>query len=210
MRGFIHGAPAGSATSSGTRSMPATWRTMSRVICPEDRPLAREVLSHAPGADRAEACEAAQPDHPRRHSSLQHPHGRRCNDHRPHRLRRPRACAAGAGSVPTPSADFLFPGRDHAATIYEMVRGYCRAAPLEEAEAERDPRHDRGAPADDAADRSLKASMGISPQGYFGPSTAAAMPLIRELRAIGRDRLHATDPPRGRLPPGSSSAAIRR
>ena len=54
---------------------------------------------HAPGGDRAEACEAAQPDHPRRHPSLQYPHGRRCNDHRPHRLRRPGACAAGAGSV---------------------------------------------------------------------------------------------------------------
>ena len=38
---------------------------------------------------------------------------------------------------------------------------------------------------------SLKASMGISPQGYFGQFNSRAIPLIRELRAIGRDGLHA-------------------
>ena len=86
-------------------------------------------------------------------------------------------------------ADFLSPGHDLAGTIYNVVRGYCRVTPLEEAEAD--------ALLDLVEVRllltplvdSLKAANGIASQGYFQAFNARSMPMIRALRTMGRDRL---------------------
>jgi 4-aminobutyrate aminotransferase-like enzyme/aminoglycoside phosphotransferase (APT) family kinase protein len=87
------------------------------------------------------------------------------------------------------AGDFLNPGADAAETIFEMVRGYQHVTPLEEGEADCliDLIEVRllMTPLIDA----LKAAHGIQSQGYFTAFNARSMPMIRQLRAIGHDRL---------------------
>lgn len=87
------------------------------------------------------------------------------------------------------AGDFLSPAADAGETIFELVRGYCSVTPLEEAEADAlvdliDIRL-LMTPLIDA----LKASKGIQSQGYFEDFNGRSMPMIRELRRIGHDRL---------------------
>jgi 4-aminobutyrate aminotransferase-like enzyme len=87
--------------------------------------------------------------------------------------------------------DFLTPTADAADTIFELVRGYRSVTPLEEAEADAlvdliDIRL-LMTPLIDA----LKASNGIASQDYFQAFNSRSMPMIREMRRIGHDRLRA-------------------
>ena len=86
-------------------------------------------------------------------------------------------------------ADFLNPKHDLQATIYNMVRGYCRVTPLEEIEADAllDLVEVRLllTPLIDA----LKASNGIASQDYFQAFNARCIPMIRALRGLGREFL---------------------
>ena len=87
--------------------------------------------------------------------------------------------------------DFLDPESDAEQAIFEMVRGYRSITPLEEAEADAlidlvDVRL-LMTPLIDA----LKAAHGIRSQGYFQSFNGRSLPMIRELRRIGHDRLKA-------------------
>ncbi|MCX7351129.1 MAG: phosphotransferase, partial [Alphaproteobacteria bacterium] len=87
------------------------------------------------------------------------------------------------------AGDFLTPAADVADTIFELVRGYRSVTPLEEAEADAlvdliDVRL-LMTPLIDA----LKASNGIASQDYFQAFNSRSMPMIREMRRIGHDRL---------------------
>lgn len=89
------------------------------------------------------------------------------------------------------TGDFLTPAADVADTIFELVRGYRSVTPLEEAEADAlidliDIRL-LMTPLIDA----LKASNGIASQDYFQAFNSRSMPMIREMRRIGHDRLRA-------------------
>lgn len=89
------------------------------------------------------------------------------------------------------AGDFLTPAMDVEATIFEMVRGYRSVTPLEEAEADAlvdliDVRL-LMTPLIDA----LKASNGIASQDYFKAFNSRSMPMIREMRRIGHDRLRS-------------------
>jgi 4-aminobutyrate aminotransferase-like enzyme len=89
------------------------------------------------------------------------------------------------------TGDFLTPAADVADTIFELVRGYRSVSPLEEAEADAlidliDIRL-LMTPLIDA----LKASNGIASQDYFQAFNSRSMPMIREMRRIGHDRLRA-------------------
>jgi 4-aminobutyrate aminotransferase-like enzyme/aminoglycoside phosphotransferase (APT) family kinase protein len=87
------------------------------------------------------------------------------------------------------AGDFLSPGMDAEATVCEMVRGYRSLAPLEEEEA--------SALIDLIEVRLLmtplidafKLANGIQSQGYFQSFNSRSMPMIRQLRQIGHDRL---------------------
>ena len=87
------------------------------------------------------------------------------------------------------AGDFLSPASDAATTIFDLVRGYSDVTPLEEAEAD--------ALVDLIEVRllmtplvdSLKASNGIASQAYFAAFNGRSMPMIRELRRIGHDKL---------------------
>ena len=87
------------------------------------------------------------------------------------------------------AGDFLNPGQDPAETIYEMTRGYRSMAPLEEEEASAliDLIEVRllMTPLIDA----LKSANGIQSQGYLQSFNGRSMPMIRQLRKIGHDRL---------------------
>jgi 4-aminobutyrate aminotransferase-like enzyme/aminoglycoside phosphotransferase (APT) family kinase protein len=87
------------------------------------------------------------------------------------------------------AGDFLSPGQDPAETIFEMVRGYRSFAPLEEEEASAlmDLIEVRllMTPLIDA----LKSANGIQSQGYFQSFNGRSMPMIRQLRRIGHERL---------------------
>lgn len=89
------------------------------------------------------------------------------------------------------TGDFLTPEQDVAETLFELVRGYRSVTPLEEAEADAlvDLIEVRllMAPLIDA----LKASNGIASQGYFQSFNSRSLPMIREMRRIGHDRLRA-------------------
>ncbi len=85
--------------------------------------------------------------------------------------------------------DFLSPAADAEETIFELVSGYRSVTPLEEAEADAlidliDIRL-LMTPLIDA----LKASNGILSQGYFESFNSRSLPMIRELRRLGHDRL---------------------
>ena len=87
------------------------------------------------------------------------------------------------------AGDFLTPAADVADTIFELVRGYRSVTPLEEVEADAlvdliDVRL-LMTPLIDA----LKASNGIASQDYFQAFNSRSMPMIREMRRIGHDRL---------------------
>lgn len=89
------------------------------------------------------------------------------------------------------AGDFLSPAADVADTIYDLVRGYRDVTPLEEAEVD--------ALVDLIEVRllmtplvdSFKASNGIASQDYFQAFNSRSMPMIREMRRIGHDRLKA-------------------
>ena len=87
------------------------------------------------------------------------------------------------------TADFLFPGRDPEAVIMDMVKGYVSVTALEEAEADLilDMIEVRlmMTPLIAAA----KAAEGIVSHGSLTLFNTRSVPLIRELRAIGRERL---------------------
>ncbi len=86
-------------------------------------------------------------------------------------------------------ADFLFPGRDLEAVIMDMIKGYVSVTPLEEAEADLilDMIEVRlmMTPLIAAA----KAAAGIVSHGSLTLFNTRSVPLIRELRALGRERL---------------------
>ena len=87
------------------------------------------------------------------------------------------------------AGDFLTPSADAAEMIFDMVKGYQSVTPLEEAEADAllDLIEVRllMTPLIDA----LKAANGIASQGYFTAFNSRSLPMIRELRRIGHDRL---------------------
>ncbi|WP_421695583.1 aminotransferase class III-fold pyridoxal phosphate-dependent enzyme [Aestuariivirga sp.] len=87
------------------------------------------------------------------------------------------------------AGDFLSPAGDAADTIFQLTRGYASLTPLEETEADIlvDLIEVRLllTPLIDA----LKVENGIEPQGYFEAFNSRSMPMIRELRRIGHDRL---------------------
>lgn len=87
------------------------------------------------------------------------------------------------------AADFLTPSQDPAETIFHMVRGFHSVTPLEEMEADAlidlielrllmTPLIDN-----------LKRTNGILSQGYFESFNGRSLPVIREIRRIGHDRL---------------------
>jgi 4-aminobutyrate aminotransferase-like enzyme/aminoglycoside phosphotransferase (APT) family kinase protein len=114
------------------------------------------------------------------------------------------------------AADFLSPDGDPLQTIYELTRGYSSVTPLEETEADAllDLIEVRLAmtPLIDA----LKARNGIASQGYLSDFNGRSLPMIRELRSVGRDKLRdtirraATYPPAGRRHPATPEEAIAR
>ena len=87
------------------------------------------------------------------------------------------------------AGDFLNLAQDPEETLFEMVRGYRSLSPLEEEEASCliDLIEVRllMTPLIDA----LKSANGIESQGYFSSFNSRSMPMIRQLRAIGHDRL---------------------
>ncbi|MCB1380439.1 MAG: aminotransferase class III-fold pyridoxal phosphate-dependent enzyme [Alphaproteobacteria bacterium] len=87
------------------------------------------------------------------------------------------------------AADFLYPGRNQVGTLFEIVRGYASVTRLEEAEADVVLDLVEVRLLITALIDLLKGSIGIESQGYFGDFNARAIPIIRELRAAGRDRL---------------------
>lgn len=208
MRGYIHGAPA------GRRLVWDTQRACSLVdhvedLPPEDQSLARDVLATHHGV--------TVPRLAKLRSQIIH------GDIHPHNT-----LIAEDGSISglidfgdlvhapliqdlsNAIPDFLFPGRDHEITIVSMVRGYCRVTPLEEPETEVTLDMIEVRLLMMALIDSLKASIGVTPQGYLNQPNGRAIPLIRELRAIGRDRLQASIrraaafPPLARVASGDS------
>ncbi len=87
------------------------------------------------------------------------------------------------------AGDFLSPAADAAAMIFEMVRGYQSVTPIEEVEADclihLIETRLLMTPLVDA----LKAANGIESQGYFQSFNGRSMPMIRQLRKIGHERL---------------------
>lgn len=85
--------------------------------------------------------------------------------------------------------DFLSPSADVGETIFEMVRGYRSVIPLEEAEAccliDLIEVRLLMTPLIDA----LKVANGIMSQGYFQAFNGRSLPMIRQLRNIGHERL---------------------
>ena len=189
LRGFIHGAPAARDLVWDTRHV---LRLSGQVegLPPEDRALASEILA--------------------RHETVTGPALRRMRSQIIHGDVHPyNVLVGGEGLVSgiidfgdmvhgplildlaNAAGDFLAPGQDVEDTLLELVRGYCRVTPLEEAEAEAlvDLIEVRllMTPLVDA----LKASNGIASQGYFESFNGRSLPMIREMRRIGHDRLRA-------------------
>jgi 4-aminobutyrate aminotransferase-like enzyme/aminoglycoside phosphotransferase (APT) family kinase protein len=203
LRGFIHGAPAGRALVWDTRNAVGLSSEVDNLPA-EDQELAREILTRhdtvtAPALRRMRSQIIHGDVHP--HNALVDARGTVTGIidfgdmvHGP--LILDLANAAG---------DFLTPAMDVADTIFELVRGYRSVTPLEEEEVDAlidliDVRL-LMTPLVDA----LKASNGIASQGYFQVFNSRSMPMIRELRRIGHDRLKAlvrraaaypADPPR--------------
>ena len=152
--------------SSGTRSMPATWRTMSRVF---SRKTGRWRARSCPRTGCVTVPKLAQLRSQIIHGDI-HPYNTLMADD---------ATITGiidfgdlvhaplVQDLSNAVSDFLFPGRDHAATIFEMVRGYCQRHAAGGGGDRRAPRHDRGAPADDATGRQPQGEHGHFSAGLF-------------------------------------------
>ena len=187
LRGFVHGAPAERNLVWDTRHAGKLGDQVAN-LPPEDRPLAEEIL------DRHRRVTV--PAMLRMRSQILHGdvHSFNC-------LRDETGRISGIidfGDIAhgplvldlaNTIADFLFPGRDTAAAIFELTRGYASIAPLEELEADAlldliDVRL-LLTPLIDA----LKASNGIPRQDYLATFNRRSMPMIRELRALGRGRI---------------------
>jgi 4-aminobutyrate aminotransferase-like enzyme/Ser/Thr protein kinase RdoA (MazF antagonist) len=105
------------------------------------------------------------------------------------------------------AGDFLTPSQDPAVTIFEMVRGFHSVTPLEEPEADAllDLIEVRllMTPLIDA----LKRANGIASQGYFENFNGRSLPMIRELRRLGHDRLRGLIRRAAAFPPQPQRAA---
>ena len=214
MRGFVHGAPAGRHLVWDTRQV-MTLAPQVANLAAEDRALAQEILD--------------------RHRDVIAPALLKMRSQIIHGDVHPYNCLVNAdGAVSgiidfgdlvhgplvldlaNAAGDFLSPASDPATTIYEMTRGYCRAVPLEEQEADvllglievrllLTPLID-----------ALKLSNGISPQTYLTAFNGRSMPMIRALREIGHAKLvdlirrAASYPPKSRQHPATLDEAIAR
>jgi len=187
LRGFVNGAPAERDLVWDTRHV---LRLAAQVgnLPEEDRALAIEILA------RHEAVTA--PALRRMRSQIIH------GDVHPHNVlvddgRKVTGIIDFGDMVHGPlildlanaAGDFLTPAADVADTLFELVRGYRSVTPLEEAEADAlvdliDVRL-LMTPLIDA----LKASNGIASQDYFQTFNSRSMPMIREMRRIGHDKL---------------------
>ncbi len=214
MRGFVHGAPAGRKLVWDTRHV-LKLRAQIANLPAEDRPLAEDILSrHGDVTEKTLLRMRSQIIHGDVHpyNSLIDAEGRISGIidfgdivHGPLVL-----------DLANAAADFLAPGRDNAAMIFELVKGYSSVTPLEEQEADAllDLIEVRllMTPLVDA----LKAANGIASQGYFQAFNGRSMPMIRELRKLGHDRLHnlirraAAFPPKVQSPPESVGDIIAR
>lgn len=87
------------------------------------------------------------------------------------------------------AADFLFLGRDHENVISNLVKGYVSVTALEESEADLILDMIEMRLMMTPLIESLKSTNGIESKGYFNIFNDRCVPLIRELRAIGSDRL---------------------
>ena len=114
--------------------------------------------------------------------------------------------AALAQDISNAAADFLVPGGDHVTTLFELVRGYASVTRLEEAEADTILDMVEVRLLLTALVESLKATHGITSAGYFELFNARAVPMIRELRALGRDKLHNDIRRAANFPPKSARA----
>ena len=187
MRGFINAAPASRDLVWDTGKV-ASLSPQTANLPEQDRPLAEEILT--------------------RHRAVTAPAMRRMRAQIIHGDVHPYNCVVNASGrvvgiidfgdlvhgalvldLANAIADFLSPGHDLQSTIFNMVRGYCRMTPLEEAEAEAllDLIEVRllMTPLIDA----LKAANGIVSQGYLEDFNARSMPMIRALRDMGREHL---------------------
>ena len=189
LRGFVNGAPAGRDLVWDTRH---ALRLMPQVenLAEEDRALASEIL--------ARHRDVTVPVLRRMRSQIIH------GDVHPHN-----ALVDAQGNITglidfgdmvhaplildlaNAAGDFLTPSADVGDTIFDLVRGYRSVTPLEEAEADAlidliDVRL-LMTPLIDA----LKASNGIASQDYFQAFNSRSMPMIREMRRIGHDKLRA-------------------
>lgn len=187
LRGFVHGAPAARDLVWDTRQV-LRLAPEIRNLPEQDRELAADILSrHARVTAPAMRTMRSQIIHGDVHpfNMLVDAQGRASGiidfgDMIHGALILDLANAAG---------DFLSPSGDAEDTIFQLVRGYRSVTPLEEAEADAlidliDIRL-LMTPLIDA----LKASNGIQSQGYFENFNDRSMPMIRELRRIGHDRL---------------------
>lgn len=187
MRGFIHGAPAARDLVWDTRR--ASGLADQIVNLPEaDRLLADDIIT--------------------RHREVMEPLMRHMRSQIIHGDVHPYNSLAGADSrvcgiidfgdmvhgplildLANATGDFLMEGQDNEAVIFNQVRGYCDVTRLEELEADAllDLIEVRlvMTPLIDA----LKLANGVRSQGYFETFNSRSMPMIRELRTIGRDRL---------------------
>jgi 4-aminobutyrate aminotransferase-like enzyme/Ser/Thr protein kinase RdoA (MazF antagonist) len=187
MRGFVHGAPATRGLVWDTRHVLKLHPQIANLAA-EDRPLAEEILGR-----HAEVTEPAM-----RRMRSQIIHG---DVHPYNSLIDAEGQISGiidfgdivhgalALDLANAAGDFLAPGHDNEAMLFELVKGYCAVTPLEEQEADAllDLIEVRllMTPLVDA----LKASNGIASQGYFQAFNGRSMPMIRELRTIGHEHL---------------------
>lgn len=187
MRGFVHGAPAARELVWDTRQVLRLVPAITQ-LAQADQPLAQDILS--------------------RHARVTVPALRRMRSQIIHGDVHPfNTLVDAAGRVSgiidfgdmvhgalilelaNAAGDFLTPAADAAEMIFDMVKGYQGVTPIEEAEADAliDLIEVRlvMTPLIDA----VKAANGIASQGYFTAFNSRSMPMIRELRRIGHDKL---------------------
>ena len=187
MRGFVHGAPSGRHLLWNTQAALQLAGGID-LLPPADRPLAEDILSRH--------RDATLPALLRMRSQIIH------GDVHPFN-----SLIAADGNISgiidfgdmvhgalvqdiaNATADFLFPGRDHEAVIFELVRGYAGVTRLEEAEADVILDLIELRLAMTPLIEAMKAANGISSSGYFHLFNSRSMPLIRDLRGLGRERL---------------------